>query len=180
MIYTTHARRVLSDVEAVRAKLENEVGRTEWRLYWVTAVVLVRAVGHVLTKVDGAAAPVVREISNELHRRWKNANAGDSIFLDFIEQERNSILKEYEFGISEGPIPVLAKMQNSVTGEFFEQQALIGENIYRPMWSGAYEGEDGRTLLDEAISWWTTQLDCIDKESVLRLARIRQRGKKCD
>lgn len=177
MIFTVHARRVLSDVEAVRAKLEDEVGRTEWRLYWVTAVVLVRAVGHVLTKVDGAAVTVVRDIANELHRRWKTDNDNDAIFRDFIEQERNSILKEYEFGMSEGPIPVLAKMQNSVTGEYFEQQALIGENIYRPMWSGPYEGEDGRTLLDEAISWWTTQLDRIDKESALRLDATGKRGK---
>lgn len=174
-MYTSHARRVLSDVEVVRDKLEDEVGWIEWRLYWVTAVVLIRAVGHVLVKVDGRAAPVVRDVANELHKKWKSTDERDAIFRDFIEQERNSILKEYEFGMSEGPVPVSAKMQNSLTGEFFEQHALIEENIYRPMRSGPYEGEDGRTLLDEAISWWVTQLDWIDKESAVRLGRVSER-----
>ncbi len=30
------------------------------------------------------------------------------------------------------------------------------------MGSGAFEGEDGRTLIDEAIEWWAKQLDEID------------------
>jgi hypothetical protein len=166
---------VLLDVEAVRAKLEDERGWVEWRLYWVTAVVLVRAVGHVLDKVDGAASPVVRKVANELYKKWKKAEGLDVIFRDFIEQERNSILKEYEFGMSEGPVPVSARLQNPDTGELFLQHALIEENIYRPMRNGPYEGEDGRTLLDEAISWWTIQLDLVDKESGARDQLQRRR-----
>lgn len=34
------------------------------------------------------------------------------------------------------------------------RQFLIEENLYRPMSAGTFEGEDGRTLLDEAIEWW--------------------------
>lgn len=168
-MHTFHARRVLSDVEVVRGKLEDEAGCIEWRLHWVTAIVLIRAVGHVLSKVDGKAVPVVGALASELHRRWKAGCGSDAIFCGFIEQERNSILKEYEFGVSEGPIPVTTTTQNLVTGELFEQHALIEENIYRPMWSGPYEGEDGRTLLDEAIKWWRVQLDWIDKETAASL-----------
>lgn len=168
-MYTFHARRVLSDVEIIREKLEDETGFTEWRLQWVAAIVLIRAVGHVLSKVDGKETPMVKELSSELHRRWKSDSEGDAIFRDFIEQERNSILKEYEFGISEGPVPVTAPMINAVTGEVFVQRALIEDNVYRPMWSGPYEGEDGRTLIDDAVSWWRIQLDWIDSESATRL-----------
>ncbi|WP_163009210.1 hypothetical protein [Pseudomonas viridiflava] len=168
-MYTFNARRVLSDVEVVREKLEDETGFIEWRLQWVTAIVLIRAVGHVLNKVDGNVTPIVRTLASELHRRWKTGGENDAIFRDFIEQERNSILKEYEFGMSEGPVPVSVTMVHAVTGELFEQRAAIGENVYRPMWSGPYEGEDGRTLLDEAISWWRVQLDWIDSESAMRL-----------
>ncbi|PWB30902.1 hypothetical protein DCO47_19130 [Pseudomonas sp. NDM] len=82
--------------------------------------------------------------------------------MKFIEEERNNILKEYELGVSEGPVPIVAIMQNSLTGELFEQRALIDENIYRPMLGGYYEGEDGRTLLDESVIWWKIQLDKID------------------
>ncbi|WP_108525336.1 hypothetical protein [Pseudomonas sp. GV105] len=163
-MYTSHARRVLSDVEVVREKLEIETERVEWRLHWVTAIVLIRAVGHVLTKVDGHLAPAVRILANELHQKWKTGRDEDEIFLNFIEQERNNILKEYEFGISEGPVPIVAVVKNQNTGLLFEQHALIDENIYRPMGGGFYEGEDGRTLLDEAISWWKYQLDWIDKK----------------
>lgn len=44
------ARLVLQDAMFVREKLEGELGHVEWRLYLVLAVVLLRAVGHVLGK----------------------------------------------------------------------------------------------------------------------------------
>jgi len=46
----------------VRSRMEDEVGHVAWRLDWVLAVVLLRAVGHVLDKVDGAADPLVRQV----------------------------------------------------------------------------------------------------------------------
>lgn len=162
MTYTVRARKVLSDLEFVREKLEDETGWDEWRIHWIAAVVLVRAIGHVLVKVDGGQSSEVKRIANELHKKWKLAGEDDVIFRDFIEEERNSILKEYEFGMSEGPIPVAVTLRNAITGELLEHTGLIEENVYRPMWSGPYEGEDGRTLLDEAIVWWKKQLDAID------------------
>lgn len=158
-----HAKLVLQDAMFVRNKLENETGRIEWRLYWILAVVLLRAVGHVLDKVDGAANAKVKKAANDLHHSWR---AGDenAIFRDFIEHERNNILKEYAFDMTEGPVPIMAYLQ-SQDGFDVVRQFLIEENIYRPMASGAYEGEDGRTLLDEAISWWAIQLDAVDRSS---------------
>lgn len=168
MHYTQRSRKVLDDVKLVRQILEHEKGRVEWRLQWITAVVLIRAVGHVLAKVDGATNPLVREVSNKLHKKWMKPEEDRTIFKDFIEEERNSILKEYEFGMSEGPVPIALTIKNPSTGELAEQQAFISENIYRPMWSGPYEGEDGRTLLDEAITWWEEQLSIVDREVASR------------
>ncbi len=145
----------------VREKLENETGRIEWRLFWILAVVLLRAVGHVLDKVDGAADPKVKKAANDLHRSWRTG-ADHAIFRDFIEHERNNILKEYEFEMTEGPVPIMAILQ-SHDGFDVVRQFLIEENIYRPMSSGAFEGEDGRTLLDEAIAWWAAQLEAVDQ-----------------
>ena len=87
----------------------------------------------------------------------KGTAVAHAIFRDFIERERNSILKEYSSTMTEGPVPLLAYLQN---GEGFDviRQALIEENIYRPMSDGPYEGEDGRTVLDEAIEWWGNNL----------------------
>jgi hypothetical protein len=154
------ARLVLQDAMYVRDKLEAEVGHIEWRLYWVLAVVLLRAVGHVLDKVDGANSAAVRTTAKKLHQTWKVADE-HAIFRDFIERERNSILKEYASEVTEGPIPVMAYLQ-SHDGFDVVRQFLIEENLYRPMGSGAFEGEDGRTLLDDAIEWWAKQLDEID------------------
>jgi hypothetical protein len=154
------ARLVLQDAMYVRDKLEAEVGHIEWRLYWVLAVVLLRAVGHVLDKVDGANNAEARAAAKKLHHSWK-AGEEHAIFRDFIERERNSILKEYASEITEGPVPVMAYLQNQ-DGFDVARQFLIEENIYRPMGAGAFEGEDGRTLLDDAIQWWATQLDAID------------------
>jgi hypothetical protein len=155
-----HARLVLQDAMFVRHKLEDETGRIEWRLYWVLAIVLLRAVGHVLDKVDGAADPNVKKAANDLHRSWRSGPE-HAIFRDFIEHERNNILKEYGFAMTEGPVPIMAYLQ-SHDGFDVVRQFLIEENVYRPMSSGPYEGEDGRALLDEAISWWVLQLNAVD------------------
>lgn len=154
------ARLVLQDAMYVRDKLETEVGHIEWRLYWVLAVVLLRAVGHVLDKVDGAKSTAVRAVAKSFHQAWKVADE-HAIFRDFIERERNSILKEYASEITEGPVPIMAYLQ-SQDGFDVVRQFLIEENLYRPMSAGTFEGEDGRTLLDEAIEWWAKQLDEID------------------
>jgi hypothetical protein len=144
----------------VRDKLEMEVGHIEWRLYWVLAVVLLRAVGHVLDKVDGENNSAVRTTAKTLHKTWKTADE-HAIFRDFIERERNNILKEYASEMTEGPVPIMAHLQ-SHDGFDVVRQFLIEENIYRPMGSGMFEGEDGRTLIDDAIEWWAEQLDEID------------------
>jgi hypothetical protein len=162
------ARSVLADVRQLREKLENEKGWVEWRLYWILAVTLLRAVGHVLDKVDAKESIKLRTVTRKHYLRWKNADVEEhAIFRDFIDQERNSILKEYEFGMSEGPIPLVATLANG-DSEVSQVRALIAENIYRPMWGGPYEGEDGRTLIDDAIDWWVAQFDLIE-EDVARL-----------
>ncbi|MCC7703509.1 hypothetical protein IGS59_14765 [Janthinobacterium sp. GW460P] len=155
------ARLVLQDAMFVREKLENELGHIEWRLYWVLAVVLLRAVGHVLDKVDGNDDPAVKREANTLHKSWRSGDE-NAIFRDFIERERNSILKEYESEITEGPVAIMAHLQQH-DGFDVVRQFLLEENIYRPMGAGVFEGEDGRTLLDEAIAWWARQLGEVDR-----------------
>jgi hypothetical protein len=161
MISTPQARLVLQDVLFVRQKLEDELGQIEWRLYWVLAVVLLRAVGHVLDKVDGANDPMVKKHAHNLFRSWRTGDE-NLIFRDFIDKERNSILKEYQSNMTSGPVPMVAYLQ---TNDGFDtiRQFLIEENIYRPVSTGPFAGEDGRTLIDEAIRWWFSQIDEIDR-----------------
>lgn len=156
------ARVVLQDVIYVRNILEDEPRQVEWRLNWILAVVLLRSVGHVLNNVDGASSPEVKRLANKLHAEWKKDHPGHAIFRDFIERERNSIVKEYQFTMTAGPVPIIATIAQE-DGFDTIRQALLEENIYRPMGDGPYQGEDGRTMIDDAIAWWKMQLDYIDR-----------------
>lgn len=162
--YTSHAHRVLDDCRHAWDRLELTTDDVEFRLYWVAAVALIRAVGHVLHKVDGGAEPMLRTIAEQHFKSWKGDASQHLIFRGFIERERNNILKEYASEVSEGDIPVF------VSGE--DQGAFnLDENLFRPMDSGLYAGEDGRDLLKDAIEWWAQRLDELDLEVETAMAR---------
>lgn len=155
--YTTHTRRVLADCQHAWDRLELATGDVEFRLFWVAAVALIRTVGHVLHKVDGEAQPQLQRIAERHFKSWKAGDPSHRIFQGFIERERNNILKEYASEISEGDIPV------AVLGDE-EDTFSLNENLFRPMDSGPYAGEDGRDVLKDAIDWWSARLDEIDRE----------------
>lgn len=156
------ARNVLVDCEAARALLEDDLDDITWRLLWVAVVVLLRAVGHVLAKVDAAGNPAVGRAAASAFRSWMPAGPERHIFRDFIEEDRNLIIKEYEHRMSSGPTILAAVPAKGGDKSAAAVTYLANENLFRPMLSGKYEGEDGRDLLDEAIAWWKCQLDAIE------------------
>lgn len=114
-------------------------------------MVLLRAVGHVLDKVDGTNNLAVKTHANRLLKSWRT---GDEhlIFREFIDKARNSILKEYQSKMTNGPAPIVAHLQSN-DGFDTIRQFLLEENVYRPVSDGTFAREDGRTLIDEAINW---------------------------
>lgn len=92
---TCKASAVLKDCCTILIMLEEEADFDKWRVTWVGALATIRAVGHVLVKVDGANNPKIKEISNTLFKECKDKNSSHYIFREFIEKERNLILKEY-------------------------------------------------------------------------------------
>ena len=70
----------------------------EWRINWVAGVALLRTIGHVLVKVDSKTSPAHAVAIGELWRKFKSDREDAAIFWNFIEQERNNILKTYSFG----------------------------------------------------------------------------------
>lgn len=169
MKFTCAARSVLRDVVLVRTQLEDEIDSTQWRLQWLLVIVLLRAVGHVLIKVDGKSDTRVKTIADVFFMHWKKDDE-HHIFSKFIELERNSIIKEYSTQMTDGPVPVTVNLQ-SANGSYCVQNFLIDENIYRPIDGGYYDGEDGRTLIDIAINWWNAQLDEIDRQVQLLIIK---------
>ncbi len=164
---TYKAREVLGDCRLALSLLEEETDSQRWRIYWVAAVALIRIVGHVLDKVDGDD-PVIKQVASAAFRRWKSADPEHEIFREFIEHERNNLLKEYHSEVYPlGEVSVVEPTAQPPGGADPVKSchtAEIGENIYRPLLDGPWEGEDARDVLTEAIEWWRQQLKAIDEE----------------
>lgn len=155
---TTYARLVLRDAMYVRSKLEDETDDREWWLAWVLVVVLLRTVGDVLHKVDGAHDPQLKAVSKELYHSW-DVGQENAIFRDFIKLERDALVHQYFSNMTEGSVAVAVISAEAESGD----SHWLSENLYRPMSGGIYEGEDGRDVLDSAIAWWERQLAEIER-----------------
>jgi hypothetical protein len=164
---TNRAREVLNDCRIALQMLEEETDLQRWRINWAAAVALIRSVGYVLDKVDGDD-PVIRRVANAAFKKWKSDAPEHQIFREFIELERNNILKEYQFNVhplEEVPVTVITKLQPVAGGEpiAVEQIVPIGDNIYRPLVDSYREGDDARDVLSEAIDWWEKELTAVDR-----------------
>jgi hypothetical protein len=129
------------DTVAILFELQNsdiDDEHPEWRLHWVAGVALLRTVGHVLKKVDAKTSPKHLEAVKAQWSIWNGDKLENWIFFDFIEQERNNILKEYSFGAT---LP-----------EPNDDRTLV----YRDT------DFDAAQLFREAVYWWREQLLAIE------------------
>lgn len=163
---TRVARQVFTDCKIALEMLEAEQDLTRWRVHWAGALALLRAIGHVLRKVDGADSKVGRQVEIAFSR-WKSQRAENAIFWEFIDQERNNILKEYQFNLhplDHVDVAVIMTVQQPETGAMLQVPNVfpIGENIYRPVLDGYGEGNDARDVYQEALDWWDAELGAIE------------------
>jgi hypothetical protein len=106
---------------------------SEWRLSWVAGVALLRTIGHVLAKADILASPRHQDEIDRLWDAWKSDRKKAMIFWDFIEKERNNLLKTYTFGA----------------------RLVEGDEGYHVEFA---DGNDAFQLFREAVYWWRHQL----------------------
>lgn len=118
--------------ELQHAELDEE--HPDWRMHWVYAVVMLRTIGHVLDKVDGERDQAHRTIVRAAWERWRNNRSENWVFWEFIERERNNILKTFAFGVE-----------------------LDDHGI----WYSSLD-MDGVQLLREATYWWRDQLESLE------------------
>ena len=158
---TVAARRVLRDCHIAVKQHVSSVGGAEKRIAWVTVVVLLRTVGHVLDKVDGARSTFLRAAIDE---RWGEIHEGGiehEIFHDFIERERNGILKEYR--IHETLVEPIK------TNPGHADSLLVGSRLLPT-----------NKALQEALNWWETVLRGVEERAHQQLveSRINKRTRK--
>ena len=94
--------------------LQKENSYDQFRIIWVAAIAQIRAVGHVLHKVNSERNPKLKGIIEDVFIEWKNNREDNAIFWDFVENERNSVLKQYEFGFLFGPLGVIAPADDEI------------------------------------------------------------------
>ena len=156
---TAAARRVLADCEAALEMLEDERDERRWRVLWVGALALLRAVGHVLRNVDGRI-PRAGAAINAAYESWTAKQPEHLVFREFIEKERNNILKEYRLSVldsAESHVAVV--VGDSDAGYITDETPLVlDENLFRPVTVGFGVGEDARDVYREAIKWWEQEL----------------------
>ena len=160
------ARRVLGDCKAALDMLEDEEHEQRLRVLWAGAMALLRAVGHVLRKVDGEDARL-RRLIDAAYDRWKADRSTNAVFWKSIEEERNNVLKEYRFSVLDSAevglcvVQILGGQESSHT-LVHETPFMLGENLVRPVTEGFGAGEDGRNVYRHAVKWWDAELSSIE------------------
>ena len=164
------ARRVLSDCRWALSLYTQCVSGEPLRVNWVSVITLLRAVGHVLDKVDAFRDADVKDVVEREWDQLRSTKPKPEIFWEFIESERNNVVKQYEFGFSRTvfvtpppgkagliiPIDLL-----SVCGGPLPPQDL--PNLTSALNGGPFEGRSELDVAREAVDWWDSYLTKIER-----------------
>jgi len=155
------SRVVLDDCRGALDDLFLSKKANTWRRRWIIALVLLRAVGHVLDKVDGNSCPRLGRIVKDEWLKLKGTKPEPKIFWGFIET-RNLAIKEYEIlaGINITITPTTAHL-NTRTGQQTSSPPVPTQYDY-VIHSGAYKGTQQAEVIREAIDWWDVYLTKIE------------------
>ena len=112
------ARDVLEDCKQALKDFEASGATPYWRTRWIGLVALLRSVGHVLDKIDGAQTREWRKAVDEAWEKLKRTKPEPRILWEFIEAERNNVLKAYDVGarlnVTFRPGPAVLSFSDSI------------------------------------------------------------------
>lgn len=170
------ARTVLQDCRNAISNHDIRLQGESFRISWVAIVTLLQTIGHVLSKVDSQLSANHKIV---IDNHWKALNFSKpepKIFWEFIEQERNNVLKQYQLGVArwmqlpalvlpQGSTVMMVDMANSRGG------GGVNENLYpihTQITSGPFRGRKEFDVIAEAADWWGEQLSEIEAALVKR------------
>ena len=93
------AREVLDWCRYGHQKMRDDPTGLDWVLVWAGTIALLRAVGHALEKEDAESDHRLKNVQDEWWGRLKATKPDPHIFWDFIERDRNLLLKEAELTV---------------------------------------------------------------------------------
>jgi hypothetical protein len=176
---TNQARLVLDDARAALRAHSNELQGPAFRASWFSVVGLLRAVGHVLSKVDAPSDLRLAQIVSDAWSGLVASRPQPAIFWGFIEAERNRILKNYEHGITRvrvfrAPdtqrVLLALDMANAsskavqVVNAFDVPADVPDRGVFSALSDGPFAGRSERSVAEEAIQWWDCCLSAIEQE----------------
>ncbi len=177
---TVAARLVLADARFAVTHHTDSLHGESFRTSWLTIVALLRAVGHVLSKVDREESDSLRRSIDKHWSALQRSKPDPAIFWHFIEFERNRFLKNYEHGIlrrrvffsNQGDMPIAIDLANSrssmkvqvVNAGAIPATAEHGQ-IVSTIATGPFAGRREQELAQEAIAWWAAYLDAVDRDA---------------
>ncbi|ELB7608842.1 TPA: hypothetical protein KD105_004585 [Vibrio parahaemolyticus] len=133
-------------------------------MVWYYSLSTLRAIGHVLHKVDAEKySPEFSSQLNERYKRWKH----EPIFKDFINEERNKILKEYDSTVEPQEVKktkalatssglLLATRSGNILGATVTLRKFVKARGYRA-------GKSPVIVLSQALEWWDCELKEMEK-----------------
>jgi len=144
------SRQVLKDLIYFCEQLEDDMPEQEWRVRWIAICTLARAVGHIL-KEDGKRL-CKPAITDQLFQEIKS----EQIFSDFIERDRNLILKEYNFRTENGPV--------SIAGLLTEAgDRIVTSQNFHTLKGTCFDGMMPKAAMAKVCEWWAEKLDIVER-----------------
>jgi hypothetical protein len=147
------ARTLLEDCRYALAELRSDPQGRAWRIRWFGTLAMLRAVGHVLNKVDAKSCSNMKKANSDWWKNLNNTKPNPAIFWKFIDSDRDLIVKEYDHRAAQDVTVNLG------SGDVTYTYAMRG---------GPFDGEDPRDVVQKAIDWWEHELTEIETDAARR------------
>jgi len=163
---TKAARLVLEDAKYAINRHSDDLQGAAFRVSWFSVLALLRAVGHVLAKVDSEASSAMKKA---VQTKWQELQSETPPIWRFIENDRNNFLKEYQSGV----MRTRSRLATLPNGKTF-YVALDAGNVRGGMVAsmdksdsvikeGPFKGQHEKAVALEAYEWWLAYLDAVDR-----------------
>jgi hypothetical protein len=172
------AKIVLQDCKHAISNYSNNLQGEEFRINWNLILCLLRAVGHILDKVDKKAS---KENEIAIDEWWNDicSNKQDNeIFWQFIDKYRNQMIKTYQHGIQKKlliEVPSLKKGNGKVSVDLAN---IRGGTVFTPnmeiesyLCEGIYYGKNEKEIAQNAYDWWEIQIAKLDNRIIELLGK---------
>jgi hypothetical protein len=157
------AREVFKDCQHAADQLGKAIDEQrldDAKIFWFASLAMLRSIGHVLHKVDAKTyGTAFADQLKTRYEQWKQ----EPVFADFIERERNIILKEYDSSLEVQSTTEDDYLLLENGGRLLLEDGgsiIIGTTTITTLIKarGVFAGSSPLTVLSDALAWWDQEL----------------------